>query len=330
MRRSRRKLRVAPGSGAGAAIALNHAIGDTLGGGTVIITGTGFTGATAVTFGGTAASSYIVDSSTQISAVVAAHTAGLGNVIVTTPQGVSTLTNGYEFWSPTVSTPNVFFDRGYATPGGVGTLTMRSGTTTCTTRVSGVGGVPDDASGIPDFVRANNDVLTGPGTGGTLSLTNAWGTGDMTVMAVVDIDSISAGDGGGFTYTNDSIVADVAGYAALQLGGAGKDKAKIVYYDGAIKKVELSIGTDPVTGRKVLAGKKVSGVLKLTQDGVTYATGDTAGALDAGATGEVAIGAWLANSKFFDGRIKCIVMDDVAWSDADISKFYRWAAARHP
>ncbi|UAK31851.1 IPT/TIG domain-containing protein [Nocardia asteroides] len=62
--------------------------GPTSGGNTVTLTGTRFTAATAVDFGGTAAISFTVVSSTQISAVAPAGT-GTVNVSVTTPGGVS-------------------------------------------------------------------------------------------------------------------------------------------------------------------------------------------------------------------------------------------------
>ena len=52
------------------------------------ITGTGFTGATAVDFGTTAATSYTVVSSTDITATSPAGT-GTVNVTVTTPGGTS-------------------------------------------------------------------------------------------------------------------------------------------------------------------------------------------------------------------------------------------------
>ncbi|MFY8003710.1 MAG: hypothetical protein ACOVNR_02665, partial [Chitinophagaceae bacterium] len=58
-------------------------------GSTITITGTNFTGATAVSFGGTAAASFNVDNATTITAIVAAGTSG--NVSVTTPNGTANL-----------------------------------------------------------------------------------------------------------------------------------------------------------------------------------------------------------------------------------------------
>ena len=56
----------------------------------VKITGTSFTGATAVKFGATAATAFVVDDSTTIYATVPAGTAGAANITVTTPAGTST------------------------------------------------------------------------------------------------------------------------------------------------------------------------------------------------------------------------------------------------
>ena len=67
----------------------------------VVITGTYLTGATAVSFGGTAASSYTVNSATQITAVVGSGTSG--SVSVTTPGGTATKT-GFTFISQTTWT----------------------------------------------------------------------------------------------------------------------------------------------------------------------------------------------------------------------------------
>ncbi|MEZ0312770.1 MAG: IPT/TIG domain-containing protein, partial [Myxococcota bacterium] len=59
------------------------------GGATVVITGSAFTDASSVTFGGTAATSFVVNSASQITAVTPAHAAGTVPVVVTTPIAAS-------------------------------------------------------------------------------------------------------------------------------------------------------------------------------------------------------------------------------------------------
>jgi hypothetical protein len=63
--------------------------GPTAGGTTVTTTGANFTGATAVNFGTTAASSFTVTSDTQITAIAPAESAGTVDITVTTPYGTS-------------------------------------------------------------------------------------------------------------------------------------------------------------------------------------------------------------------------------------------------
>ena len=80
---------------------------------TVTITGTDFTGVTAVTFGGTPATSYTVDSPTSITAVVGAGSSG--NVSVTTPGGTATKA-GFTWTilpTPTISSVSVPTDETY-------------------------------------------------------------------------------------------------------------------------------------------------------------------------------------------------------------------------
>lgn len=70
------------------------------GGLTVTIEGARLSGATAVTFGGTPAASFRVDSDTRITAVSPAHAVGPVAIEVTTPDGTATLDAGFTFVAP--------------------------------------------------------------------------------------------------------------------------------------------------------------------------------------------------------------------------------------
>lgn len=75
--------------------------GPTAGGNTVTITGAAFTGATSVTFGGTAALSFNVVNDTTISAAVPAGASGPVSVLVTTPNGTNSANTLYTYVIPT-------------------------------------------------------------------------------------------------------------------------------------------------------------------------------------------------------------------------------------
>jgi|GEM_PF-1528646 len=75
--------------------------GPSAGGTSVVITGTGLTGATGVYFGGTAATSFTVGSATQITAVTPARAAGSVDVSVTTRGGTTALANAFRFEAAT-------------------------------------------------------------------------------------------------------------------------------------------------------------------------------------------------------------------------------------
>ena len=102
--------------------------GTTGGGTTVTITGTGFTGAIAVTFAGVAAASLTVDSATQITAVTpAGASAGDVDVSITTGGGTTGRASGFRYEvpapvaSPDANTPAVATPVAVATPRPVAT-----------------------------------------------------------------------------------------------------------------------------------------------------------------------------------------------------------------
>ncbi|WP_225214312.1 putative Ig domain-containing protein [Comamonas avium] len=74
--------------------------GSTTGGDSVILTGTNFTGATAVRFGEKSATGFSVNNATTITATTPTHAAGAVTVEVTTPGGSAALTNAYTYVLP--------------------------------------------------------------------------------------------------------------------------------------------------------------------------------------------------------------------------------------
>jgi hypothetical protein len=100
---------------------INPGTGLTTGGTTVTLTGTGFTGATAVTFGGTPAASFTVDSDAQITAVAPPGVDGTVQVTVTTAGGPS---NGFAYtYFSVLSLTSVVPDAGPTFPGATVVLT---------------------------------------------------------------------------------------------------------------------------------------------------------------------------------------------------------------
>ena len=92
---------IPPGSGPSIS-GLSPTSGPTAGGGTLTITGTGFTGASSVTFGGTAASGLVVGSETQVTCIIPARAAGVVEVVVTTSAGSALASYTYIDTSTTV------------------------------------------------------------------------------------------------------------------------------------------------------------------------------------------------------------------------------------
>ena len=116
---------------------LNPTSGSTLGGNNVVITGTGFTGVTGaagVTFGGTNATSYIVNSDTTITAVAPAHAAGAADVIVTHADGASanTAADNYNYVAPTAPTVTGLAPTGGPITGGTAVIITGTGFTGAT------------------------------------------------------------------------------------------------------------------------------------------------------------------------------------------------------
>ena len=178
--------------------------GTVAGGTTVAITGTNFAaGQTTVTVGGLAATGVVVASGTALTAVTPAHAAGASDVVVTTPGGSATLTNGYTY----VGAPPPFTDDPLAAGSTVvkvshltelrqriGELRARYGLAAAswsdTTLVAGV--TPARAVHLAELRTALNDVYVAAGR-----TPPVYGTpgivGGVTVIAAAHVAEIRAG-----------------------------------------------------------------------------------------------------------------------------------------
>ena len=186
---------------------VSPASGPTGGGTSVTINGTGFTGATAVSFGGAAASTFTVNSSSKITATAPAESAGTVDITVTTPGGTSTTSasDSYRYAAlPTVT--NVSPPAG-PTAGGTsvtitgtnftGATAVKFGTTSATFTIVSATQInataPAESTGLVDITVA---------TPGGISATSANDKFFYSAPPTVTTISPSAGPlGGGTTVT---------------------------------------------------------------------------------------------------------------------------------
>jgi PGF-pre-PGF domain-containing protein len=212
---------------------INPTSGPLIGGTTVTITGTGFTGATAVKFGTTAATSYTVVSATSITAVSPVGSAGTVDVTVTTPGGTSATSPADEFTYDPPPTPTP------TSPSGGG----------------GTGG--NDESG--DFYRPTSYALTAPGSAAgqtmTFAINEALSSGGVEFPdSIINVQVIPSQSLGPTQLT----LTDTGTPDASQL--PGRQTAGIVT-------IEL-VGVNPVSVSQVTVSFEVAGNW-LTQHGLT-------------------------------------------------------------
>lgn len=216
---------------------LNPAAGAVAGGNSVVLNGAGFTGATAVSFGGSAAT-FAVDTASQITATAPAGSAGTVDVTVTGPAGTSINTAAVSLLAPgtgvqTGGTTVVITGTNFSGPGFTTTavsfgsnpaaFTVDSPTRITATSPAGTGAV-EVAVTTPGGTSADNGILddftyavapptvlalvppTGPASGGNSVTIAGFG---FTGATDVKFGSNSVG-GGNFTVNNDSQITAAA------------------------------------------------------------------------------------------------------------------------
>jgi hypothetical protein len=171
-----------------AVTAVTPASGSTLGGTTVTILGSGFTGASAVNFGSTPAPWFQVQSDGVVLAQAPAGTAGTVDLTVTTPSGTSSTSSADQFTYTAASAPAVtgISPATGTTGGNTAVIVTGSGFT-------GATAVNFGSVGAPSFVVNSDTQLT------VLSPPQGTGTVDITVTTPVATSTTGSADQ--FTYT---------------------------------------------------------------------------------------------------------------------------------
>jgi hypothetical protein len=200
--------------------------GSGVGGNSVMIGGSNFTGATAVFFGGTPATSFTVNSSSQISAVVPAHAAGTFDVRVSNYSGTSAASSGdrYTYSAATPAVTGVTPNTG-STAGGT-SVTIGGNNFSGATAVS-FGGVP-----------ATSFTVNTVGTITATAPAQAAGTVDVIVTAPGGTTAVVAADH--FTYT--AAAAPVVTGVSPNTGSTGGGTAVTVSGTGFIGASGVTFG----------------------------------------------------------------------------------------
>ena len=160
---------------------LSPTTGPAAGGTLVTITGTSFTGATAVDFGTVAATDVTVVSDTSITADSPAGT-GTVDVTVTTPAGTSPISAADQFTFAAVAAPTVTGLSPTTGPAAGGTLVTITGTS-----FTGATAVDFGTAAATDVTVVNDTTITADSPAGT-------GTVDVTVTTPAGTSPISAAD----------------------------------------------------------------------------------------------------------------------------------------
>jgi len=206
-----------------AVTSVSPASGPSTGGTTVTITGTGLSGATAVTFGATAATGFTVNSSTQITATSPAGAAGTVDIRVTTAGGTSVTSVADQFtYSAAQQTQTItFVNPGAQNFGTTPTLTATSSsglTPTFTSSTTGVCTIT--SSGVLTFVTAGSCTIDADQAGNATYAQAPYVPQTFTVNAVVPSAPVVGVATAGDTQATVTFTAPASnGGAAIIAGG---------------------------------------------------------------------------------------------------------------
>lgn len=305
---------------------INYSQGQIEGGGaSIVIAGTNFTGATSVTFLGTA-SVYVVDSAIQITATLPAHVAGSGNVQVTTPFGSATI--AFEYWTPAQLSLTGWWransNTGYTVSGGFATMlacisagasgangSLDQPTAALQPAVGAAlnGHNPPDADGVNDYLQNLNSL----GTFITAS--------DFTMDTLFFADTAGADAGPANRWNNRGIFEDIAGWAGMTHSVNGAHC--FAYGTGAELTIACGTGAwhafQATFTSHIIRGRVDGGAFSSSADTVSN-VGSVANSMSVFSRN---------GSNLFDGKIAEIIVTNTVLSDANLTKILNYKRQRY-
>ena len=247
---------------------VNPSAGPTAGGTSVTITGTGFASGATVSFGGTAATSVTIDSSTKLTALVpAAAVAGTVNVIVSTPGGPSAISSADQYtYDPQPTVTGIGPNAGPLAGGTVVTITGTGFTSGATVSFGAT------AATSVTFTSSTQLIATSPGGSGTVNIqvttpggtSAASGADQFTYDSIPTVTSVgpSAGpiaggtiviiNGTGFTSSSTVSFGSVAGTSVTFVSAT---QLTVISPAQAAGKVDITVTTPGGTSSTSAADK---------------------------------------------------------------------------
>ena len=303
---------------------VNFTLGDVIGGNSIIMTGTGFTNVSAVIFGSTYTSSFVINSPTQITVTVPAVSAGIVGVTVFSTVGFSNSVS-YEFFDPTPNATGMWEAPNYNA--GTSTWTARVGTNFVASAIIAGIAVPA-TNGAPHFsdIISPTQCLAGPTTNTLFSQHIPYWLATVVNMDVIQASSdITTGQG--IISGNGDWSLTVAIVGGTAYAGVWTDLV-----DGGRTDCRASVAI-PATGRSFIEARIVSNAFQIRVNGGSWVIGTYNDGFDRD-QGTLYLGTDAASQSGsnyrLNGIVQAMITSTTIPSDPIETKYVQWAAAMHP
>ncbi|MDQ2780984.1 MAG: IPT/TIG domain-containing protein [Actinomycetota bacterium] len=296
------------------------AVGDIDGGYPATLTGTGFTGATLLSFGGTAVTIFTVVNATTITCTVPAHATGAVSVLVTTPGGTNTANTAFEYFSPAQLSLTEWHRGSYASAPWAANASAgaSSGRSAAATGLDPTAGTAINGKAPALFARASSQSLNA-----STANNNLFSTGAGSFVGLVLMTSIPYRAGS--DYGDGNLCGDPSN-AETTFGVTNLGFSAAVYTATGYKRADVAYGPGTTAWGCVQGGWDGTNVMARVNGGTEVTTGS--GAYKPTASSTPKIGSSYG-SGYLDGAIQEWMTSDTYLSTATRNKIRAYMNTRY-